>query len=145
MRNTDTATTATKIVFDTETCTRCGGTGDYPSAAWQGMCLKCKRAGVVYTPTAKRARAAMDAWAEQNLSTTYGQLVVGDKFMDGRKVREVVSIEDDRLNPGRIAVTTKAMTIITEPQFGVRRAWTRETLQEMAQAVLSRRKGWRWE
>jgi hypothetical protein len=67
-----------KVTFETETCMRCGGTGDYPSACWQGVCLGCSGRGVRYT---RRGRAARNAYDETmaGMTRTYGDVKVGDR------------------------------------------------------------------
>lgn len=43
--------------FPIETCGRCGGTGRYPSIAWDGVCLACQGPGVTH-PAGKVAELA---------------------------------------------------------------------------------------
>jgi hypothetical protein len=67
-----------KVTFETETCGRCGGTGQYPSACWQGVCLGCSGRGVRLT---RRGRAARNAYDEtmSAMDRTYGDVKIGDR------------------------------------------------------------------
>jgi hypothetical protein len=67
-----------KITFETETCMRCAGSGDYPSACWQGVCLGCSGRGIRWT---RRGRAARNAYDEvmAGMKRTYGDVKVGDR------------------------------------------------------------------
>lgn len=56
MTNND---TRRKITFEKETCTRCGGTGRYPSACYNGVCLGCTGTGKKLT---RRGAAALKAY-----------------------------------------------------------------------------------
>jgi hypothetical protein len=87
-----------KIVFETETCMRCGGTGQYPSPAWQGVCLGCSGRGVRFTRAGRAARKAYDDTMSA-MNHTYGDVKVGDR------VRMSIS------RHGSLASTTKWVTV----------------------------------
>lgn len=49
------------ITYEREECTRCGGTGQYPSACYNGLCLGCSGTGRKLTRRGKAAKAKIDA------------------------------------------------------------------------------------
>lgn len=55
------ATIHPRITFETDTCGRCAGSGTYPSAAWNGVCLGCSGSGKKLTRRGRAARMAYDA------------------------------------------------------------------------------------
>lgn len=67
-----------RITFETETCSRCGGSGEYPSAAWQGMCLGCNRTGRRMTRRGKAAKRRYDELIEA-MSKPVTDVEVGDR------------------------------------------------------------------
>lgn len=66
------------VTFETVTCARCAGSGTYPSAAWQGVCLGCSGKGIRFTPAGHRARLAYDE-AMSAMLRTYGDVKPGDR------------------------------------------------------------------
>ena len=75
------------VVWERETCTRCGGTGRYPSACWNGVCLGCNGQGTKLTPNGKRAVTKYNAFLAANYTATVADLKPGDKiFKQGRWV-----------------------------------------------------------
>ena len=85
-----------KSIFETETCSRCGGSGHYSYNPMYGTtCFKCHGRGYVFT---KRGLAASQFYTE-SLSVSTADLEVGmyvwDKF-NGRWER-VESHDDDKV------------------------------------------------
>jgi hypothetical protein len=75
------------IKWDRETCDRCGGTGRYPSAMWNGVCLGCSGVGDRLTRSGKAAVKKYDAFLAANYSKAAIDLQPGDKiFKQGRWV-----------------------------------------------------------
>jgi hypothetical protein len=118
--------------FETETCSRCGGTGTFSYCARYGRtCFKCRGTGVTLT---KRGAAAKARY-ETLLSRPFGEVQVGDFVFAGFpemgkaiKWRRVLSIEPDRFNDGyslakltgdyelNYCVSTPVKSISTEAQ-----------------------------
>lgn len=124
-----------KIQFETEDCTRCGGTGRFSFNPRDGhTCFKCRGSKVQLTRRGTAARKAYDAVMDE-MDKTVGALELGDRVQvrggDGRKrwltvcnleasspmtstVGSVTTIVDARIvdykeRPGRwiVGVTTK--------------------------------------
>lgn len=66
--------------FPIENCTRCGGTGQMPYDAYNGVCLKCNGEGTFVTRKAHAAWLAYRAAAPEK-AVTAGSLKVGDKVL----------------------------------------------------------------
>lgn len=62
--------------FETETCSRCGGSGRYSFNGRHSICYKCAGPGVTYT---KRGKAAADLYTRL-LSKPAGAVAVGDRL-----------------------------------------------------------------
>lgn len=79
-------TTAHKLKFDTETCTRCEGKGRIAMYGHvdNGLCLKCKGSRKQYSRKGRAAFRAYDTALESRLGKTAGDLVVGDVVLDDR-------------------------------------------------------------
>lgn len=94
-----------KVEWDRETCTRCGGTGRYPSAMWQGVCLGCNGLGRKLTRAGKAALAKYDAYMAANHSKMMIDLQPGDVVRDqhGRR-RTVVSVDPEIRHNGTCAI-----------------------------------------
>ena len=61
-------------VFETETCSRCGGSGNYSYCQTHGTtCFKCGGSGITYTTRGAAARAWWKAQREAKIS----DLVIG--------------------------------------------------------------------
>jgi hypothetical protein len=81
------------IKFHVEPCTRCGGTGTYPSPAWEGRCLGCSGKGYKLTAAAARARKIYDDLCH-TMTTTWANVKIGDRvFVDHKYWVIVDSIE----------------------------------------------------
>lgn len=121
-------------VFETETCGRCGGSGNYSYCSMHGTrCFGCGGSGIRYT---KRGRATK-AFFEAKLRVPVSELKVGDlmwydDFFAGKAYfAKIVSIEPDTLNAGRVIVTTehkdgKKGGLHCGPEHVVRKGWSAE-------------------
>lgn len=79
--------------FPIEPCGRCAGTGTYPSAAWNGVCLGCNGSGFAY-PKGKVSELAAQ-WANEHYALTHVTPAVHyDYAQDGTRT------EWDRVQPG---------------------------------------------
>ena len=77
-----------EIVWERVTCTRCGGSGQYPSACWQGMCLGCNGKGEKLTRAGAAAMKKFEAYIAAHHTKMMIDLEPGDIVRDrGRKRR----------------------------------------------------------
>jgi hypothetical protein len=68
-----------KIIYETTTCSRCGGCGHYSWNAVDGSkCYGCHGTGKSYTKQAAKAITAVDAKRTELLQTTFGEIKEGD-------------------------------------------------------------------
>jgi hypothetical protein len=79
------------IMFETMTCGRCAGTGQFPSAMWQGVCLGCSGVGIVRTRNGKAAARKYEAYLAAHHTITAIDLKAGDKI---RKMGRWVTVHD---------------------------------------------------
>lgn len=89
-----------KIAWERETCSRCGGTGRYPSAMWQGMCLKCEGGGQMLTRAGRAALAKYNAYLELHHSVRMIDLQPGDVTRTARGERRTVVNVDPTIQRG---------------------------------------------
>ena len=89
--------------FETEICTRCGGTGNYSFNLINGStCFKCKGKKLQYT---KRGKVARDRWIAKRMETV---AVVGNRYVmrvgiNLKRVNvELVSVVENKFNAGRV-------------------------------------------
>lgn len=69
---------AKKLLFESKTCSRCGGCGEYSYCTMYGsVCFKCHGAGVVLT---KRGRAAQ-TWLNAQKKKLGSELKVGETIL----------------------------------------------------------------
>lgn len=89
-------TNHTTITFETETCSRCGGSGQYPSPMWQGMCLGCNGTGRKLTRAGKVAHKRFHA-AMLKMCVPMTEVEVGDKVKQpaDAKWRTVTEVLDN--------------------------------------------------
>ena len=95
----------TKITFQTEKCSRCGGTGRMPFAAYGGVCFKCNGHANVYTRAGLAARTAfLKARAEGCPKVRAASLKAGQRFStdDGTTWRTVVEDVDPSHTAGSV-------------------------------------------
>lgn len=72
----------TKAGFPVTLCTRCGGSGRYPSACYNGVCLGCSGSGVKdYNSSSRRLRVQYEAAAAAAQQTDPRELQVGDTVL----------------------------------------------------------------
>lgn len=77
-------------VFETETCSRCGGSGHYSYCQMYGtVCFKCGGSGKYYT---KRGGVAHDYYVRLN-TRSIAELKVGDYIRDNGKNRAIIEID----------------------------------------------------
>ena len=121
-------TPKTRTGFPLSTCSRCGGTGQYPSAAWQGKCLGCSGTGYVdFNRSSRRQRIAYLEAVTAAQTTPVTEVAVGDVVllpygMMSDKWFAVESIEDDKLNPGRIVLRASTTSCSYSTDATVRRS-----------------------
>lgn len=114
----------TSIKFQTDNCSRCGGSGRMPYAAYGGVCFKCNGHGQTLTRAGQAARKTFMETRDQNSPRKkVSELEPGDKFMAyDRKFRTVVSIKDtghtmsSTTGSGATAVTTTHAQFTVETQ-----------------------------
>ncbi len=82
-----------KIEWERETCSRCAGTGQYPSPAWQGVCLKCGGKGKMLTRAGRAALAKYDAYLAAHHTKNMIDLEPGDIVRDHDGRRTVVEVD----------------------------------------------------
>lgn len=72
----------TKNGFPLATCPKCGGTGHYPSSAYNGVCLKCTGTGFVdFNRSSRRQRLLYEAHVTEAQTTDVRELAVGDTVL----------------------------------------------------------------
>lgn len=143
---------AVKMTFDSETCSRCGGSGTMPFSAYNGVCLKCNRAGVVLTRNGKTARGKVEAWAEANLTVPASTVEPGQRVKsgslsgtvvertttlgqgNGRSMRGVEGTDTyvETWTYGQTVIRTKSTSLSMAAHAPIRLGWTRETLTQAA-------------
>lgn len=79
------------ISYETEICGRCAGSGQYPSAAWQGVCLGCSGHGSRLTRAGKAALKKYEAYLEQHHTKLAIDLEPGDQV---RKAGRWVTVHE---------------------------------------------------
>lgn len=157
---TITQTRITRISYETSECSRCGGSGQMPFAAYGGICLKCKGSGRMFTSKGAAALRKAEAWKAEHTSVLVSDLTLGDRIyvtnMRGRRVAVTVTeistsssvayIVDGERIPSLEITTTDSYGNITgrnhEPNStqSYQRVLTQENLQELA-VVLARSSG----
>jgi hypothetical protein len=107
------------IAYETVTCDRCAGSGHYPSAAWNGVCLKCSGVGNMLTANGRRAFKKYEEYLAANHTKYAIDLEPGDDIRkQGRWVR--VHAIDPTIQKGSVctigsgdnAVTFSTLNII---------------------------------
>jgi hypothetical protein len=84
------------VTIETKTCGRCGGTGNHSFNSLDGSrCYGCSGSGNQLTPRGKRARKALEAWTDRELTVPASSVVVGDRILtstfSGRKIWATVT------------------------------------------------------
>jgi hypothetical protein len=114
----------TSIKFQTDDCSRCGGSGRMPFAAYGGVCFKCNGHGKTMTRAGQAARKTfIETRDAASPRKKVSELEPGDKFMAyDHKFRTVVSIKDtgytmsSTVGSGATAVTTTHAQFTVETQ-----------------------------
>lgn len=123
--------------FETQTCSRCGGSGSYSYCQMYGSrCFKCGGAGKVYT---KRGRIAYNLYME-SLKVPAGSLKIDDLlycenvFANKAHFSKIVSIEPNGVtdpqysNCGYLSITTASNNGLQCPaNYMVRKGWDAES------------------
>jgi len=80
---------ATQVIqFSTQACRRCGGSGTHSWNSVDGnRCYGCGGKGKVLTAAAKKAAAALKAWADETASVPVTEVKVGDVVLLGALFR----------------------------------------------------------
>lgn len=131
--------------FETETCTRCGGSGRHSYCQrYADTCFKCGGSGKALT---RRGRAA-SAFLNSLRSVPAGTIQVGDLiyweagFSAKSGFAKVTSVGPDTLNPGLLTLALEAPWLAggasygCEPKVLVRKGWTAaEKAAQRAQAM----------
>lgn len=146
----------TKIVFEKQACSRCGGSGRMPFSVYGGVCFKCNGKGEMLTRRGAAAFKKVQEVRKQVCTVPASSVKPGMRIVgsDG-KARTVVSVET-RLGKGNgvgrsgvegtdsfCEVWTYGETLIRTKKNGysgaahrsVTLAWTAETLAVAAEAV----------
>lgn len=108
-------TTRTTIYFETQTCSRCGGTGRMPYSAYGGVCFKCNGQTKTFTRAglaARKAFFAARAAACETASVT--GLTAGQKvsFDGGERWRTVVADVDPTRECGSAGIGEDKVALI---------------------------------
>lgn len=85
----------TKILFETKTCGRCGGSGHHSYCTMYGnTCFGCSGSGKVYTTAGKAAKGRFEAKRMELFGVEVGKLEPGMRFIPRgeSKWRTVVSV-----------------------------------------------------
>lgn len=93
-----------EIVWERETCTRCGGSGRYPSSAWQGVCLGCNGLGQKLTRAGKAALLKFESYIEQHHTKTMIELQPGDVVRERGRKLTVVNVDTNIRCGGSTAI-----------------------------------------
>lgn len=127
--------------YETETCSRCNGSGHYSYNQMTGTrCFKCHGNTVVYT---KRGSAAVK-FAEELRSLPVSEISVGDRIYWGKGGRITVTaisephesgvsvVRDGKWVPCmQITLTGKTLTRAFNIDDTVRRGWTQDMVDQV--------------
>lgn len=135
---------AVRILFDTETCNRCSGSGRMPYSAYQGVCFKCHGRGKVYTRTGANRHSEWQAFRALTMKVPVCDLKVGDRFFPSptsglRTLREPV--RDDLLNHGLVVLVFAKDSWHVASDSAVTRRTTVDDIKAFA-GTLGRKTGW---
>lgn len=98
--------------FETETCSRCGGSGEYSYNQIDGTkCFGCGGNGLQYTPRGHQAHQ----FYVKLMQKPAGDFVVGETYKDtvDRRQRRIIEIKADPLNPGHVQLNSRGMSLST--------------------------------
>jgi len=143
----------TKLVFETSTCARCGGSGYIQafSGIYGGQCFGCSGSGQRYTPSGRAAKKLYnELMGEAVKEVPASELVAGqrifgsrDAAVAGRERRTVVSVEPtSQTSPqyaGRFDIRCQKVVLV-----GYSSVWVRpeaSVSRAIMEEVARRRKG----
>lgn len=128
----------TRITYETETCSRCGGCGQYSYCEVYGtMCLKCHGKGKQYTRQSAKAITAIKEF-KTRYNRRADELVPGDVVMYNRRFRTVKAtglnglVSRSRINGGewterpQFAIEFQGLTYVTSPDAPMEVRYTPE-------------------
>lgn len=79
-----------RLVFEQETCTRCGGCGQHSYCQqWGTVCFKCAGSGRQLTRRGRAASAAYQTWLEETFSRPVEAIKDGDRVLVDGRYRQV--------------------------------------------------------
>jgi len=74
-----------KITYKKQTCTRCGGTGEFSYNQMEGTrCRGCRGSGKTLTRNASKSAKAVKVYIDENYSRPVDQVKIGDQIFTGR-------------------------------------------------------------
>lgn len=123
------------VGFETETCMRCGGSGTYPSACWNGVCLGCSGSGVRFTRRGLAAYKKYWAYVEANNTVNVTELEAGDMFLgDHRKWVRILRVErgDYGTSTCTVGVKGSGTEVVTTTHYTVQLITRMKDGREMA-------------
>ena len=124
------------IVYDMETCGRCGGSGHYSYNQIHGtVCYGCGGRGKRQTRQAKKALAEIES-LRKTFDVPAADLKSGDKIITdvwpkGRMTLTVEAIEPDTLNAGCMMIRTSEISIGTTATTLYRRPLTADQAEQL--------------
>jgi len=116
----------TKLIFASEICHRCGGTGRMPFSVCHGICFKCSGRGTELTRSGKSASAKWSALRDTRTAIPIEQVTPGMRLRHElwspsgslRYTATVLEVGPDPLNEGFTKVTFSVPT--SRPGWGER-------------------------
>lgn len=110
-----------QIVYDKETCGRCGGTGEYSYCQTYGRrCFKCGGQKMQLTRAGKKAKAVAEAWKAEHAVIRAGDVTVGTVIVNeaGKRV-PVTKVAPSRVDEGHVVLTYKDRSPFGYCEMGV--------------------------
>lgn len=88
--------TKTTITYETETCSRCAGSGHYSRCQMYGtICFKCAGRKIAQSRAGAKAHKAVQAFIAEHFSVKVAELQVGDYIRHDGKARKIAAIQTD--------------------------------------------------
>jgi hypothetical protein len=111
-----------KPLFESKTCSRCGGSGQYSYCQMHGTrCFKCGGNGVTLTKRGATAqRFYTDSLMVRADEVQIGDEILIDNFFGNGGFSRVFRIALDEANPGMIILDTEKLNYGTSPDSPVR-------------------------
>lgn len=135
-------TDATIDRLETETCTRCGGTGQHSYCQmWGSTCFKCGGRGRTYT---KRGAAAV-AFLRSLREVPAADIVVGDLVwfdgspLGGRKggFQVITEAYPQQSQPGNVVISANGVSLGCAGSYMVLKGWDKDTKRQQFAAALA--------